>query len=269
MPDDIQEIVTLYDREVRIELEDPDMEREVLAHVVRLVREEPPMGFIRRSWLDEQNADGVIREQMAYFSARGMPFEWEVCAYDQPWDLKERLLEHGFRPDLEEDDTGAVLVLDLQDAPASLTVPVSVDVPLSGEVRQIEDIEALADVVRVEEQVWGGEFDWLQERLGRHLSIPAYLAVFAAYVDGEPASCGWTYYYAGSQFAILRGGSTLPALRRQGLYSAILAARVQHALRRGYRFLIVDAAPSSRPILEKNGFQVLTYSESFKWGQGV
>lgn len=257
---DIQKILARYDREVRIDLEEPGLEREVLPQVVRLIRRRPPMGFIRHSRLDETNADRIIQEQIACFRSLDMPFEWEVCAYDQPGDLKERLLSHGFQPDQDAGDPGAVLVLDLNEAPTSLLQ--------SGAavVRRVESPDGLSDVIRVIEQVWGGNFSWLRARFAAHLEIPGYLALFVAFVREQPASCGWTYYYPGSRFAILRGGSTLPEFRGQGLYSAMLSARLRHAARRGYRYLTVDAAPTSRPILEKRGFQLLTYSLSFKWG---
>jgi hypothetical protein len=31
------------------------------------------------------------------------------------------------------------------------------------------------------------------------------------------------------------------------------------------RFLAIDASPMSRPIVEKNGFQFLTFTQPFKW----
>ncbi|MCA9986957.1 MAG: GNAT family N-acetyltransferase, partial [Anaerolineales bacterium] len=74
-------------------------------------------------------------------------------------------------------------------------------------------------------------------------------------------------YPAGSQFASLWGGSTIERYRRQGLYTALLAARAQEARGRGVRYLTVDASPMSRPILEKLGFQFIAYSFPCKWQQ--
>lgn len=53
--------------------------------------------------------------------------------------------------------------------------------------------------------------------------------------------------------------------RRSGCYTAVLAARLQEAIRRGYRFLVVDAVPMSRRILDKHGFRVITYATSYDW----
>jgi GNAT superfamily N-acetyltransferase len=68
-----------------------------------------------------------------------------------------------------------------------------------------------------------------------------------------------------SQFAGLWGGATLPQYRKMGIYTAVVAARAQEAIRRGYRFLTVDAGDMSRPILQKRGFQLLTYTTPYTW----
>jgi len=61
------------------------------------------------------------------------------------------------------------------------------------------------------------------------------------------------------------GGSTIPAYRKRGLYTAVLAARVQEAIQRGYRFLTIEAGAMSRPIVAAHGFQLLTTTWSYGW----
>jgi len=63
----------------------------------------------------------------------------------------------------------------------------------------------------------------------------------------------------------LFGGATLPTYRKRGLYTAVLAVRVQEAIRRGYRFLATGASPMSHPILAQNGFRLLTYAHAYEW----
>ncbi len=252
---DIQEILALFDQQQRIDIEYPGMRKEALPQVVRFVRAAPGLSFILYSRLDESNVDAVIQEQIAYFSQMDQPFEWKVYDHDRPPDLKDRLVAYGFEPE----DPDAVMVLDLQQAPAALLAPVTAD------VRPITQRDQLADVIRIEEQVWGRNFDWIKVRLGDHLEIPDYFSVYVAYVEGEPACTGWIYFHAHSQFADLWGGSTVPEYRRQGLYTAVLAARVQEARRRGYRFLTIDASPMSRPIVARHGFQLLTYAHACEW----
>jgi hypothetical protein len=214
------------------------------------------MSFILYSRLNEQNADAVIQQQIDYFTRRKLPFVWKVYDHDSPADLKDRLAARGF----EVEDPDAVMVLDLQTAPPALLAPVTVD------VRRLTDPAQLADVIAVEEAVWGSNFDWIHARMGHHLTIPGYLSIYVAYVEGRPACAGWTYYHPNSsRFASLWGGSTLPTMRRQGLYSAVLAARVQEAIQRGRQYLLIDAGPMSRPIVTRHGFRLLTYAHERGW----
>ncbi len=122
--------------------------------------------------------------------------------------------------------------------------------------------------IAIEQQVWGGDFGWMRQRMGDHMEIPGYLSIFVAYVEQRPGCTGWTYFHPGSQFAGLWGGSTLPEYRKRGLYTAVLAARMQEAIQRGYRLLTIEAGPMSRPIVAGHGFQLLTMTESYGWSGG-
>ena len=70
-----------------------------------------------------------------------------------------------------------------------------------------------------------------------------------------------------SAFASLWGGSTLPELRKRGLYTSLLNARLEEARQRGFRYLTVDAGDMSRPILEKRGFRLLTHATACNWAR--
>jgi hypothetical protein len=249
------EILALYDQQQRRGLEIPGTERQVVGAVVRILRPAPGMNFIPYSRLTAENADAVIAEQVRFLRQLGQPFEWRVYPHDTPTDLVQRLEAHGFVAEGWE----PLLVLDVEAAPEALLRPVTAD------VRQLTRREQLEDVIRVEAQVWGGNFGWMRQRMGDHLAVPGYLSVYVAYVDGAPASAAWTYFNPLSQFAGLFGGSTLAALRGRGLYTALLAVRVQEAQRRGVRFLLIEPTAMSRPIVSKHGFVLLTQSNSCEW----
>ncbi len=91
------------------------------------------------------------------------------------------------------------------------------------------------------------------------------VSIYISYQEQQPASAAWIFFHAGSSFASLWGGATLPQFRNQGHYSLLLAARAQEARARGFSLLTVDASPMSRPILEKHGFQYLASSTPCKW----
>jgi len=154
------------------------------------------------------------------------------------------------------DESEAILVLDVRAAPAALLAP-------AANVRRLRQIDELRDAAAVRRRVRGDDGI---ERLAYEMAhAPDYLSVYVAYADNVPAACGWIRFPQASAFASLWGGSTVPELRNRGLYTALLAARVQEARARGWRYLTIDAGPMSRPIVEKRGFRLLTYATACTW----
>jgi hypothetical protein len=251
----IKDILELFDQEQRIAIEVPEARKEAFPNLVRFVRPAPGMNMVLYSHVDEAALDAAIEQQIAYFKPMDQPFEWFVCDHDQPPALRERLVAHGFAPD----EQAALMVLDLHAPPPALLAPVA------AKLRRITSREGLEDVIAIEELVWGGDFGWMRMRMGDHLAIPGYLSIFVADAEQRPACVGWTYFYPNSQFAGLWGGSTVPAYRKRGLYTAVLAARVQEAIARGYRYLTIEAGPMSRPIVAGHGFQHLATTWSYGW----
>jgi hypothetical protein len=251
------QIIALYDQDQRKDVEYPDMRREITPDLVRFINTfGVGEGTISYSHLNEANADDTIHEQVSYFESIGQDFEWKLYDYDQPSDLKDRLGSYGFNIE----DAEAIMVLDLEDAPDIIWQ--SVRQP----VQRITDPEKLADVLSVQQQVWGEDFSSLGEYLGGTLSkYPELMSVYLVCVNEQPASAAWIYFPKHSQFASLWGGSTISGFRQQGLYTALLAVRAQEAKARQVRYLTVDASAMSRPILEKFGFEMIAYSYPCKW----
>ncbi len=251
---DAQQILALYDQDRR-EVEIFGLQREEASGVVRHILPDGS-GFIIYSALDSSNADQAIREQVAHFEQQGSDLSWIVYAHDQPADLKERLLAHGFVAEEPE----AVLALDLQHAPPPLLQPVQHD------VRRIDHPEQLDDVITIHEHVWGGNFESWRARLATRLvEAPDTLCLYVAYVDGAPASTAQVSFYAQRPFASLVRAATLPAYRGRGLFSALVAILVQEARQRGVRFLDTETNTMSGPILEKLGWQLLTWAHPLTW----
>ena len=249
-------LLALYDRHIRIDQEIPGVRKMITQDVVRHLRPAPGMNFISYAWLEESTADKIIQKQVEFFLKYDQPFSWHIMDQDQPADLAERLLRHGF---VGDDDPSAMMLLEMETCPADLLQPVQAD------IRQITDLAGLDEVVAIEEQVWGGSFAWLKQRLGNHLNIPGYLSVYVAYVDNRPASAAWVYFPAHNPFANLYGGATVPGQRKSGLYTALLAQRVQEALQRERRFLMVECNQTSLPIVARHGFQFLAYHYDYEF----
>jgi hypothetical protein len=257
----IAQLLAIFDQEQRQDVRFFDVRREVTPEVVRFVpREgmESDGGVVVYSCLNAENADAVIEAQIAYFEGLGCDFGWKAYDHDTPADLQDRLTARGFEPGEAE----AIVVLDLEEAPAVLWQPVG------HEIRRIEDPAGIDEVIAVQGQVWeedelpGWVADHLRQELLEH---GEQIAVYVAYAEGAPASSAWVRFHPPGRFASLWGGSTVPNQRRRGLYTALVAVRAQEARRRGLRFLTVDASPMSRPILEKLGFRCISYAYEHRW----
>lgn len=251
-------LLALYDKEQRIDIEYPDLFKEVKDGVVRFTgsRERHSSNFVLYSRLTDENADVSIQAQIDYYRRYGLSFEWKVFDHDKPPDLRTRLLGHGFKA--RERD--AIMVLDIHEASPTLLHPVEVD------VRRLIEPEQVKVMIELLETVWETDFSGLGELLREDLwKRPSYSSIYMAYVDDQPACAGWVQFSENSQFASLWGGTTLSQFRERGLYTAVMAIRVQEAIRRGYSFLTIDASKMSRPIAEKYGFQLLTYAHACMW----
>jgi hypothetical protein len=242
------ELLALYDKELREEIEYPEAKKEITSDVVRFTRRAPAMNFVSLTYAKDSGLDRVIEQEVAYFAPMNQPFTWKVFEHDPLPSLKARLKAHQF---VEDEDRGDVMVLDIEDASALLSSPNTAD------IRRITDVTGLNDVIYVLDKVWGGHNIWVHDRLGGHMKIPGYLSIYVAYVKNEPASIAWTYFPKG-HFATLFAGSTLTEHRTLGLYTSILSERLKEINECGYRFAVVEAGAMSRPIVEKHGFKHLT-----------
>jgi GNAT superfamily N-acetyltransferase len=248
------ELLALYDHDERFAATFPDTRREELPGLVRQLDLVERAGQVVYTDLDESTIEAAIQEQVAYFGSLDREFEWKAYAHDRPADLVARLAQHGFLIDEPE----AILVLDLHSVSMASTSTVH--------VRRVADAAELAAIASIKRLVDGpGAGDHLQ-RLQLELEHdPDYLSMYLAYADEHPVACGWVRFPSRSAFASLWGGSTVPEFRGKGLYTALLAARVDEARSRNYRYLTVDARNMSRPILERRGFQRLTTATACVW----
>jgi GNAT superfamily N-acetyltransferase len=76
-----------------------------------------------------------------------------------------------------------------------------------------------------------------------------------ASMDGEPVAHARAF--PGPRGLLLDGGATLPSARGRGAYRALIGARWEEAVARGTPALVVQAQETSRPILERCGFEVV------------
>lgn len=225
--------------------------REVAGNVVRHLPNAGAQYWISYSRHLADEIDAAIAreaEHLKSLSPRYTSLEWKAYDHDQPANLIERLAAHGF----EIGEREAFLALDVSGAPADLLAPVSLD------VRRVTDAKGVRDYFAVSAPVFDRDYkEWSSVLERQVVSGDPTVSVFVAYDEDLPVSSARITYDPGSQFAGLWGGGTLASHRGKGYYTALVAARLQEALRRDVRFLCIDASPMSRPILERRGFVFL------------
>jgi GNAT superfamily N-acetyltransferase len=176
--------------------------------------------------------------------------EWKLYGHDPPH-IQDRLRAAGLEPDEEE----AVLV-----AEASSIPPPAVEVSVA---RTPELAAAFAELAG---RVFGDPTPGAPRDLLEALEEdePTRLATVVL-VDGAAVSGGRVDLPHKGEFAGLFGGVTLPEYRGRGFYRATVAERARLARERGFRWLYVDALPTSRPILERLGFRQITTTTPWTW----
>lgn len=206
--------------------------------------------------------DALIARQRDLFAELGEAVEWKTYGHDEPADLPERLVAAGFVP--EERETvvaGAV-------AAVAGALPVLPDGVRLREVSNRPDLERIAVMA---ERVWGESRYHLVDALLKELDAdPQALTIVVAETEEEEVvSAAWIRYIAGTGFATLWGGATLPQWRRRGIYRALVTYRARLAQVRGYTLLQVDASDDSRPILQRLGFVALTTTTPYVFNPRV
>jgi len=225
-------------------------------------------GFVSYESLEEVGApdavDALIAETVAYFA--GQPeveeFEWKTRGHDWPADLDQRLRAHG----LEPDEVETVMVGEASHLAVDVELPEGVSVR---RVDQLPEREAIVtEASEVAAKIFGGGPSGAEmlDRLDRMDGMEEFWVAEAETDDGRHVICsGRLARVAGTEFAGIWGGSTLPRWRGQGIYRALTAARAQAALEAGVRLINSDCTVMSRPILERSGLVAVTASTPYVW----
>jgi GNAT superfamily N-acetyltransferase len=230
----------------------------------RMRADPPPKPGLERAWFDgvlrttgsfdfidwwdfpAERAAAIAEREAAFFRPRPAEFEWKVHSHDGPPGLERALTRAGFEPQ----DSETLLVLDIAAALIEAQPPNGVA------IRLVRDEQGVADYAAASGLAFGrDETERAQRfmaRLGDHEQ-----RLYVAYEDGAPIAAGHLEFNGDRPFAGLWGGGTVPEQRGRGVYRALVAARAAEARRRGARYLTVDARETSRPILQRLGFQPL------------
>ncbi|MCH8612445.1 GNAT family N-acetyltransferase [Arsenicicoccus dermatophilus] len=180
--------------------------------------------------------------------------EWKTRGHDHAPGLHDALVARGFVPGEWE----SVMV-----GPAAPLTEVSVPEGIC--VRRVtspDDVEAMCACA---DEGFGESLPGMAQALLHRLSLDDGMELWVAEADGRMVGTGRLEPVAGTDFAGLWGGATVPAWRGRGVYRTLLAARARSALQRGHTLLQSDSTEDSRPILERSGFVRITTTTPYEW----
>lgn len=218
-------------------------------------------GFISGRYLDGRDADGIrdlVDAALAHFASRPgiRSVEWKTRAHDRAPGLHDALVARGFAPEEPESIMIGEAALLVQDVALSEGVELR---------RATSDDEVLA-MERMQGMVFADP-DWRSraEATIRRLREDDSMQLWTAVLGDEVISAGRLEPVAGTEFAGLWGGATLPEWRGRGIYRALTAARARAALAQGKRYLQSDSTEFSRPILERAGLVKVSTTTPYVW----
>ena len=198
----------------------------------------------------------MVREVRQKFADRGLRFVWILDAGTEPADLADRLAAHGVRPD-SQGESAAVMILPA-DAPVreqkvdGLAIEDALD-----SYEAFEAAEHVADEAFGDDQFGSPSFlDEGRPRRYAHNRANPNARRLLATVHGEPAgSAGLALFPPDG--AMMTGGAVRRNFRGQGVYRAMVVARMRMIREAGAAGAVVWGGEMSRPILETLGFQTV------------
>jgi GNAT superfamily N-acetyltransferase len=214
--------------------------------------------------LSGEALDELVERTVAHFrdDTDVESFEWKSRGHDLPADLGERLVARGLVAEPVETvmiGEAALLAVDvpLVDGPEG---PVVVRRIVPGPTA----VDDLTRMLAMQEAAFG---------TGRGPSVASSLAelesggseFWVAEVGDTVVCAGRLTPVAGTEFAGIWGGSTLPDFRGRGIYRALVSARARSAMDRGIRLINSDCTDMSRPILERSGLRAVTTTTPYVW----
>lgn len=215
----------------------------------------PTNPMFKGAWgarLPAETVETAITETLAWFEEQGAPFAfWWTGPSTEPADLGERLIARGLtRWETEAGAPGMVATLSTLKTESLATVPVGFTIHV------VDNDEALADFGRVFTAAyavpeWAGQA-WVDAT--RQMGIQqAPWRLYLGRFQGEPVATTLLFINAG--VAGLYAVGTVPAVRSQGIGSAIVVKSLLDARAAGCQHAVLFATEMAVHLYGRLGFQ--------------
>ena len=211
--------------------------------------------FVLWSRIPPGDLAAVVDREKSWASSHGRMLVWKLYSHDAPEPLSEALAAAGLHSKPHE----TLMLFDLAgDLPAGPKAP-------ELHVEPVLDDPRFRDYLSIDRGAFGGGPPASNAPAPVRPTDPR-VGLFIAYMDRTPASIGRVEFEPGQELAGLFGGGTSPEFRRRGIYRELVRARVAWARERGAQAMFTEAVDTtSRPILERLGFEPVSGIESWTW----
>jgi hypothetical protein len=252
-------LLAVYDDTMRRNASVAGCAREQSTHTCRYTTATGSQRYIMWHDLSDDLADAVVEEELSAVRGVARVLMWKLYAHDVAREtLRAALLARGF----SENDHSTLMACSVDSVLVALPAH-------EGNAKAAEsalDVRELTTPASLDayQEIWDDV--WPDAPNARYVDDYRRLvqrdpgvAFFAGFAPGDvPVSSGYMFHAPGAPYALLCGGTTKAAWRRQRAYTSLLKARALRAQARGASYLAVEASPESQPILARLGFTPLS-----------
>lgn len=242
-------IMYLYEKyERKVQLKGLNVQRVADENIIKYIYKGSRPALIYYFKPVSLSIEELIENEVAYFTNINQPFEWKVYGTDLPKDIGKKLLAQGF----VKEETESLLVCDIRNYQINLTTPDEVACKKATSKQMFRaylDIQSTEFPLDIDEQV---DQHWEKYKNDKNCSI------YVVYLQDRPVASARINFTPDSIFAGIWAGTTLKEHRGKGYYQILLNYRIDEAKQRGLQYMAIDALPTSRPIVEKHGFEFIT-----------
>ncbi|TQM10784.1 GNAT family N-acetyltransferase [Pseudonocardia kunmingensis] len=186
--------------------------------------------------------------------------KWKTRGHDHAPGLHDALTEHGFA----EGETESIMIGEAAGLIADVALPAGVTARRVVDEPDVRAMCATASAVFADDAP-----DRIADALLRRLALSDGTELWIAEAGGRIVGTGRLEPVAGSRFAGIWGGATLPEWRGRGIYRALTAVRARSALAQGKTLIHSDSTDHSRPILERAGLVRVSSTTPYTWRRRV
>ncbi len=217
----------------------------------------PMFNVVQRArWPAADEARQAIADLQLRYAERELPIQWWVGPSSTPRDLSRLLTNSGFVPDGEM--TGMAIDLEHFDIPPH---------PDNLRIETVINGESLATLART--MCLG--FELSQEIIEPMIDLTLAMGYgeegpyinYLGTLDGRPVAT--SSLFLDSDVAGIYNVAVVPEVRRQGIGSAVTAAALLEAAKRGYRLAVLHSTANAIPMYQQLGFKTFCYFHLYLW----